>query len=30
MKDVIKMNSCPADNPDHGSIHINYDSDTGK
>lgn len=23
-------NSCPADNPDHGSIHINYDSDTGK
>lgn len=22
--------SCPAENPDHGSIHINYDSDTGK
>ena len=22
--------SCPADNPDHGSIHINYDSDSGK
>ena len=22
--------SCPADNLDHGSIHINYDSDTGK
>lgn len=21
---------CPADNPDHASIHINYDSDTGK
>lgn len=21
--------SCPADNPDHGSIHINYDSDSG-
>ena len=22
--------SCPAENSDHGSIHINYDSDTGK
>lgn len=22
--------SCPAENPNHGSIHINYDSDTGK
>ena len=22
--------SCPAENPDHSSIHINYDSDTGK
>lgn len=22
--------SCPAENKDHGSIHINYDSDTGK
>lgn len=21
--------SCPADNPDHGSIHINFDSDSG-
>lgn len=21
--------SCPADNPEHGSIHINYDSDSG-
>lgn len=22
--------SCPADNPDHGSIHIDWDSNTGK
>ena len=30
-KDHIDIyDSCPAENPDHGSIHINYDSDTGK
>lgn len=29
-KDKIDIyDSCPAENEDHGSIHINYDSDTG-
>lgn len=30
-KDKIDIyDSCPAENEDHGSIHINFDSDTGK